>query len=301
MPELFPNVRLQLINTPENVVLVRVMLTGVAEALGVEDGDLNDIRTAVTEACNNVVLHAYGGDPGPMDVEVQVTSGAVSVLVRDRGLGIDSRPGNEEDRGDGGGPADEDFSSAGIGLHVIQTLAHEVKFEQPAGGGTEVQMRFALPVDALECRTDELALATPTPSQIPIATTTQTQTAARVSIAPIVLARTVLPRLVSALAARAHFSTDRISDVQLLADALAAHAADALSGDRLSVGVNVGPREIELHIAPLLNGHAQRLLEESKLDGLGSVIEKLADRSRVSMVGAYETLTLDLVDLGGKL
>ena len=63
-----------------------------------------------------------------------------------------------------------------------------------------------------------------------------------VSIAPIALARTVLPRLVSALAARAHFSIDRISDVQLLADALVAHAHAAMNGDRLDVDVDVEPR-----------------------------------------------------------
>jgi hypothetical protein len=149
-------------------------------------------------------------------------------------------------------------------------------------------MRFALRVGPLEPCTDGRALATLALSQTP--------STARVSMAPPALARTVLPRLVSALAARAHFSTDRISDAQLLADALAAHAGEALSGDQLSVGVNVGPREIELHIAPLTCGRAQRLLEESELEGLGRVIEKLTDRRHVATIGPFETLTLGLLD-----
>jgi serine/threonine-protein kinase RsbW len=287
MPELLPNVRLQLLNTPENVVLVREMLTGVAEALGVGESDLNDIRTAVTEACNNVVLHAYGGEPGPMDVDVQVGSRVLGVLVRDRGVGIGSRPDGDRD-GNRDGDGNGDLSSAGIGLHVIETLAHEVEFEQSAGGGTEVQMLFAVPVEALEPCTDERALATLALSQTPATAT--------LSIAPLLLARTVLPRLVSTLAARAHFSIDRISDAQLLADALAAHAAEALSGDQLSVGLNLGPREIELHIAPLTIGRAQRLLEDSELEGLGRVIEKLTDRRDVATLGPFETLTLGLID-----
>lgn len=293
MPELLPNVRLQLVNTPENVVLVREMLTGLAEAASIDESDLNDIRTAVTEACNNVVLHAYGGGPGPMEVDVHVDSGVVTVLVRDGGSGIGS---GRQDKQDFGADIEQSFEAngeadlpaPGIGLHVIETLAHEVRFERSPGGGTEVQMRFSLPVEAFEPRSDERALATLALSKTP--------STSMFSIAPLSLARTILPRLVSALAARAHFSTDRISDAQLLADALAAHAAGALSGDQLSVGVNVEPREIELHIAPLTIGAAQHLLEDSELDRLGSIIEKLTDRRHVATIGPFEALTLALRD-----
>lgn len=293
MPELLPNVRLQLLNTPENVVLVREMLTGAAEALQIEQSDLNDIRTAVTEACNNVVLHAYRGAPGPMEVDVHVTSATVTVIVRDGGSGFGDRREDEHDLGgDIEGSfdvnAETDLPSAGIGLHVIETLAHGVEFEQPASGGTEVRMRFSLPVEAFEPCTDERGLATLALSETPAT--------AMFSIAPLSLARTILPRLLSVLAARAHFSTDRISDAQLLADALAAYAAPALSGDQLSVGVNVGPREIELHIAPLTSGAAQHLLEDSEVDRLGSIIEKLTDRRDIAAIGPFETLTLGLLD-----
>jgi len=75
-----------------------------------------------------------------------------------------------------------------------------------------------------------------------------------------------------------------------------AHADGALSGDQLSVCVNVEPREIELHIAPLMAGRARRLIGDSELDGMGKVIEKLTNRRRVTKVGAHETLTLGLVD-----
>ncbi len=317
MPEPSPNVRLQLLNTPENVVLVREVLTGVAEAVQIATSDLNDIRTAVTEACNNVVLHAYRGAPGPMEVEVCLALDAVSATVRDRGTGLkssndgfdgdarrmgddderepdgdehdgDEYEGEREDQQSVAGLGEEEYPSAGIGLHVIETLAGEVKFECTPGGGTEVRMRFDVPAQA------------PPPCAPQSAATTdalaQTPPTAIISIAPLPLAGTVLPRLVSTLAARAHFSTDRISDAQLLADALAAHAAEALSGDQLDIGVNVDSRKLELHVAPLRSGLARGLLEESELDGLGSVIEKLTDRRDVATVGPYESLTLGLLD-----
>ncbi len=277
MSEPLPNVRLQLANTPENVVLVRVMLSGMAEALSIGESDLNDIRTAVTEACNNVVLHAYEGNPGHMEIEVHVTSEGMTLLVRDHGSGI------------GALYEDPDAHPSGIGLHVIQTLAHGVEFSETAGGGTEVSMAFALPgIGALESCSDRRELPSFALARTPATTT--------LSIAPVALARTVLPRLVSTLAARAHFSTDRISDAQLLVDALVAHSQGALSGDHLNIGVDVEPREIELSIAPLAIGRARQLIGDSELDGLGRVIEKLADRSHVATIGAYESLTLSLID-----
>ena len=92
------NVRLQLANRPENVMLVREVLTGVAEALALDGSDLIDIHTAVTEACNNVVQHAYAGEEGPLDVVVELAPGAVTVVVRDWGVGIPSHDGARHTR-----------------------------------------------------------------------------------------------------------------------------------------------------------------------------------------------------------
>ena len=129
-----PNLRLELSSRPENLVLVREMLAGVAEHIDLDlDGaHLNDIRTAVTEACNNVVLHAYEGGEGPLEVDVYLTTSALEVLVRDRGMGM---PAQVE------GDAQE--MPAGIGLPVIRALVHRVRFSDAAEHGTEVRMEFA--------------------------------------------------------------------------------------------------------------------------------------------------------------
>ena len=61
-----PTVRLDLESKPETLTIVRGMLGGVAEPLAMDAELLDDLKTAVSEACNNVVLHAYEGEPGPM-------------------------------------------------------------------------------------------------------------------------------------------------------------------------------------------------------------------------------------------
>ena len=126
-----PNVCLNLSNRAENVLVVRQALTGVGETLGLDAIETNDLNTAVTEACNNVVLHAYEGEEGPLEVEVYALSGGIAVVVRDHGRGIRPRSGGDEE------------VHPGIGLPVIQALTRRVQFRDLSPGGTEVRMEFA--------------------------------------------------------------------------------------------------------------------------------------------------------------
>ena len=274
------NVRLQLANRPENMMLVREVVSGVADALALDRGDLIDIHTAVTEACNNVVQHAYRGEEGPLDVVVELAPDAVTVVVRDWGVGIIPAP-------HGGTALD---TGPGIGLTAIHALTHRLDVRRPTDGGTEVAMEFATVGTRPPQPLGEPELALPA-----IASTAHAPTIA-LTVTPSELARTVLPRLMCGLAARAHFSTDRLSDVHLVADALGASGGVA----RLRIAAGIEPRALELRIGPLERGWSQRLVADSSLDGLGSVIAKLVDRCQVESVGSYEVLALRLTDERGR-
>jgi serine/threonine-protein kinase RsbW len=277
------NVRLQLANRPENVMFVREMLTGVADALALDGGDLIDIHTAVTEACNNVVQHAYDGAEGPLDVAVALAPGAVTVVVRDWGVGI-SAPHSRSTHDDTG---------TGIGLPAILALTHHLDLRRPADGGTELSMEFATPLahspQPPPLGAPELAPPSTTPAAHDCAVVTLT-------VVPGDLARAVLPRLMCGLAARAHFSTDRLSDVHLLADALGANGGVA----PLRTVAGTASRTLELRIGPLQRGHGRRLVADASLDGLGSVIAKLVDRCQVERTGSHEVLALRLTDARGR-
>lgn len=270
-----PHVLLYLANKPENVLLVRETLSGVAQAIELDPSDLNDIHTAVTEACNNVVLHAYEGHEGPLEVEVCIGEELVEVIVRDHGIGM-----REYDSDDG--------SSVGIGLPVINALTQNFQMEDVPDGGTEVQMEFRTPGTRsfgafADNRLELMTLVGP-----------ESSSAITVSVVPPALARTVLARLLSAVAALAHFSTDQISDLQMVSDALVAHAPRTTDGP-LNVAVNIEPRKLELKIGPLGLGSSRRLIGSSNLHGIGGVIEKLSDRHAVATADSYEVLTLGLI------
>lgn len=278
-----PNLRLSLSSSPENVLLVRQALSGLAEAIDLDPLELNDINTAVSEACNNVVVHAYEGREGPLEVDICAGSPSLRVLVRDHGRGIAPTVMAAD------GEDAFEHAVGGIGLPVIRALARDAEFRDVEGGGTEVQMDFATARAG--------ALEPPSPTDQPrlpeIASDGLTSTMA-LTIAPSALARTVLPRLLCALAARAHFSTDRISDTQLLADTLVAQTDGSLSAAHLGVAIGVAPRKLELRIGPLRSGRAGAIVLDSTVDGLGPVLARLVDAHEVTVEGSSETLALSV-------
>src|SRR3954464_10872849 len=85
------DVTLTLPARPENVSVIRHVLGAFAEALRLPDDLVEDLRLAVTEACTNVVRHAYTTDvPGPVEISSVRTDEQVSVVVADHGRGIGS-------------------------------------------------------------------------------------------------------------------------------------------------------------------------------------------------------------------
>jgi anti-sigma regulatory factor (Ser/Thr protein kinase) len=120
--------RLSLLARPENVAVVRHVLGVLVESMGVHRAVVEDVRLAVTEACTNVVRHAYDETPGPMEVEVNPGDDAVEVVVSDHGRGL---AGSR----DGGGPH--------LGMPLMAALADSIEVDQHAGIGSRVAMSFS--------------------------------------------------------------------------------------------------------------------------------------------------------------
>jgi serine/threonine-protein kinase RsbW len=279
-----PTVRVVLTSRAENVALIRAVLTGLAEV--VEFGSaFDDIKVAVSEACNNVVVHAYGDGEGALEVDISLLRGELEVVVRDYGRGgIASGSG-------GDGELRGESQHGGLGLTVIEALADRVELREPDPNGTEVVMGFAVPtlVDLPETEREPLD----TPGFDALAAKSD---AVQITIAPAALGSAVLSRVVSATAARAGFSIDRLSDAQLVADALTAHIEPELSGSGISIGLAVGARKLEMELGPLKPGGSRSAVAESSIGGVGPLIEHLADEVEVRTVGPEEVLKLVLVD-----
>jgi serine/threonine-protein kinase RsbW len=123
------DVQLTLPARAENVAVVRHALGGLGEALELDPQTLSDVKLAVTEACTNVVVHAYGEDEGPMEVAATIDGPVLRVTVRDEGMGIVPRA---------------DSPGLGLGLPLIATLTESLELGRAPDDRTEVAMVFRL-------------------------------------------------------------------------------------------------------------------------------------------------------------
>jgi serine/threonine-protein kinase RsbW len=118
---------------PDQVPVARRAVAEFCERVGMPAPLIDDVKLVVTEACTNVVLHAYEGaaDRGPMLVELWHRASRLVVRVSDAGAGMMPRM----DRGAPG---------LGLGLRLIAVLAAEMRVTTNREEGTAVWMRFDL-------------------------------------------------------------------------------------------------------------------------------------------------------------
>jgi anti-sigma regulatory factor (Ser/Thr protein kinase) len=124
-----PSFELSLPARAENVAVVRHAMGGLADVVEVADQVLADVKLAVTEACTNCVVHAYGDDEGPMAVAATVDGRHLTIVVSDEGRGIVPRA---------------DSPGLGLGLPLIATLAASLELGGSEGAGSQLRMTFDL-------------------------------------------------------------------------------------------------------------------------------------------------------------
>ena len=249
----------------ENVSVVRHALSGLAEAVGMDPSQVADLKTVVTEACMNVVVHAYEESAGPLEVDASREGDALVIVVRDRGGGIRPRP-------------DAHRESLRMGLPLIAALSTGFAISGGPGRGTEVTMRMAISPNG----------STPTPE------IQATAGGASMSMPAGELVGPVLSRIISIFAVRANFSVDRLSDAVLLGDAISAQAPDHFPDGTARIVVDEEAGVVAVRVGPLVDGAGDRLLDQMRIPGLDASLEGLADGVRVEHEEGAEHLLMEI-------
>lgn len=98
--------------------------------------EINDIKTAVSEAITNCVVHAYGDDKGDIEIEATLFVDKVDILIRDFGKGIS----NVEEAMQPFFTTRADDERSGMGFTVMQAFTDSVEVKSELGIGTEVRL-----------------------------------------------------------------------------------------------------------------------------------------------------------------
>jgi serine/threonine-protein kinase RsbW len=228
--------------TAENVMVVRQAVAGLGEALGLSGARVADLKTVVTEACNNVVLHAYEDEPGPLLVTAEPGEGELEIQIADEGQGFRPR-------------ASEGDASLGLGLPLIAALSDSFEISGGAGQGSRTTIRFGYAPPAFSNN----------------GTPTVAPTELEMAITPGEMVRPVLARVIGALAARAEFSVDRLADTVLLGDAVSTSEGGDFADGRVGISIRDTEGTLDVRVGPLVEGAGERLLSEMDLPGHGSL------------------------------
>jgi serine/threonine-protein kinase RsbW len=256
----------------ENVAVVRHALAGLAERIGMDEPGIADLKTVVTEACMNVVVHAYPADtPGLLEVEAGEELDGLTVVVRDYGMGIRPRP-------------DVERPSLRIGLTLIAALSKSFEIKGGVDRGTEIRMHLPLRSAVGEVERSPAQVST-------------VAEAAELRVGHPDLVAPILTRALGAFAARREVTVDRLSDAMLLSDAISAGALKSFEDGHVSLSILDRDEGVELRVGPMKDGAAEQLRASLDLPELGGSLEMLADEIRVEQDSNGEFLVVGIAAL----
>lgn len=128
--------KITLLSRSANESYARVTVAAFAAQLDPTIEELNDIKTAVSEAVTNCIVHAYRDTIGPIYITVGIYEGdKVRIRVRDKGCGIEDVPRAMEPLFTTGGS-----ERAGLGFAVMESFTDKLRVRSTPGKGTTVTM-----------------------------------------------------------------------------------------------------------------------------------------------------------------
>jgi serine/threonine-protein kinase RsbW len=116
---------------PEYVGTIRMAVSCLANSLGFDVESIEDIKVAVSEACNNALCHRTTGKGG-YEVSCEISKERLVVSVSDRSGGFDPKTYVE--------PCLDRPREGGLGIYIIKALMDEVDIFTEIGIGTRIQM-----------------------------------------------------------------------------------------------------------------------------------------------------------------
>lgn len=97
--------------------------------------EISDIKTAVSEAVTNAIVHGYKDTVGDIYITVILEENAVKIRIRDKGCGIENIKQAMEPLYTTGGE-----ERAGLGFAVMQSFMDSVRVRSTVGKGTTVTL-----------------------------------------------------------------------------------------------------------------------------------------------------------------
>ena len=125
------------LSVPENEAFARVVIAAFAVQLSPTVAEIADVKTAVSEAVTNAIVHGYEGTQGMVVMRAIIDSSSLAIEISDKGKGIS----NVKQAMEPFFTTHPEQERSGMGFAVMQTFMDEVDVQSTPGSGTSVRMR----------------------------------------------------------------------------------------------------------------------------------------------------------------
>lgn len=130
-------IKIEFLSKSQNESFARVAVAAFASQLDPTIEEITDVKTAISEAVTNAIIHGYDSESEMVTIEASIDGTELTVIVTDTGKGIDnlelamqplytSRP---------------DLERSGMGFTVMETFMDSLEVKSDKGKGTSIIMK----------------------------------------------------------------------------------------------------------------------------------------------------------------
>lgn len=125
-------IKLSIPNKAEYVSVVRLTTSAIANRMGFNIEEVEDIKVAIAEACTNTLERGLNGEKQNFDIDFDICSDKLVITVKDSGKGFNID--NIKDL------KIEELGESGLGIFIINSLMDEVEVINDNENNTKIKM-----------------------------------------------------------------------------------------------------------------------------------------------------------------
>lgn len=138
MKSLYENeMKLEFLSKSNNEAFARVTVAAFAAQLDPTIEELADIKTAVSEAVTNSIIHGYENTEGIIKIVARIFANTISIEISDTGKGIENIELAKQPLYTSKG----DLERSGMGFTIMESFMDEMQVESVLGLGTKITMK----------------------------------------------------------------------------------------------------------------------------------------------------------------
>lgn len=132
--------KLEFTSKSSNEAFARIAVAAFAAQLDPTIEELADIKTAVSEAVTNSIIHGYEEIEGIIKIECKLFANSIEIVISDEGKGIEDINKAKEPLY----TSKPDLERSGMGFTIMESFMDEMKVESILGIGTKITMKKML-------------------------------------------------------------------------------------------------------------------------------------------------------------